>query len=81
MTKICTRDNWNVNTHQFGQGGPVTLRVFKHRRGPLIQYGDHNGREFSTHDEATSFALARGYLQPYNRTIGRAARRKLLGLG
>lgn len=77
MVTTVTRDGWSVSTtFPAGRNG-YRLNVRKHMDPACARHrkGDHDGRFFWTGDEATAFALERGYLQRHVRT-GHATLRK-----
>lgn len=65
----------NVSTVSNGNGKSVYLNLYRIFEGLFdakshmyqkIRYGDHHGKEFSSHDEAMEFAFDRGYLTHFN---------------
>lgn len=86
MVITVTNGGWSVST--VNNAGPG-FRLNVHRQRVLsdrvrYQRADHDGRFFWTRDEASAFALERGYLQPFRKakhaTFRRTHRKALRAL-
>lgn len=89
MIRHCTRGPWGFSTTFDHQTGVRTISAYRSHPSKkvravcpyVVQYGEADGMEVASHDEATRIGLERGYLQPYGRnTTGfkqsRAARKR-----